>query len=433
MEFTILLLTMLLLTLAGIPLMYSILLSSFGTILLFLPDVPLSIVSQQFMQGINSSALQALAFFFLAGELMSMGGITSRIIRFASSFMGSIKGSIAYINIVSSMLFGCISGSAVASTAAIGSALIPEMTRRGYSKPFSAALTQVASIMGPIIPPSIPMIVFATLAGSGVSVGAMFVAGIVPGIVIACALTIATLAISLKRNYGDEYTAFSWKALVSSGKDAILAILCPLIILGGILSGVFTATEAGAVAVIYAYGVGAFIYKELDLSALYKALCSSLRGTASIMLIVGASSIFAWLVARLRISHDIAEWIRIISTNPLQVLLVINGIVFFTGMVMDPIAALTILVPVFMPIVREFGISPIHFGVVLILNLMIGLITPPVGYLIYLSADLAQTGAPAVLKESIPYLLTLLAVLILIVLIPGLSTGLPQIFFPGAR
>ncbi len=427
MSFLTLLATMFILTVAGLPLVFSILFSSTMTLMIFLPNIPLSVVTQQFMQGISSSSLQALAFFFLAGELMSAGGITNRIIRFVSSFLGWIKGSIGYINIFSSMFFGCISGSAVASTAAIGGSLIPEMKKQNYSASYAAALTQSASIMGPIIPPSVPMVVYAALAGRGVSVGKMFMAGIFPGILIAIALTVTTVIISVKRGYGGEKIFFRMKDVIVNGRDALFAVLCPLIILGGILSGIFTATEAGAVAVIYAFIIGKFVYKELNMKVLYKALSSSLKGTATVMVIVGSSSIFAWLIARLQISHQMASWISSICSGPLGAFLVINIIVFFIGMIMDPVAALTILVPVFLPIVKQFGISPIHFGVVLILNLMIGLITPPVGYLIYLSAELADTKPVKVLKESMPYLLTLFIVLVILVLIPQLTVTLPAL------
>ena len=425
MSFVTMLLIMFILTVAGIPLMYSILFSSIIIVLLF-TTVPITVVGQLFMNGIDSSSLQALAFFFLAGELMSAGGITNRIVNFVSSFLGWIKGSIAYINIFSCMFFGCISGSAVASTAAIGTSLIPEMKKRGYSASFSAALTQSSSIMGPIIPPSVPMVIFAALAGTGVSVGKMFLAGIIPGVIIAVALAITVFIVSHKKFREDKRIPFSFKKVLKYGKDAIFAILCPLIILGGILTGVFTATEAGAVAVVYAFIVGIFFYKELHWKNFYKALANSMKGTARIMLIVGASTVFAWLIARLRISHGIADWIQSISNSPIAVLLIINIIVFFIGMVMDPVASLTILVPVFMPIVTNFGISPIHFGIVLIFNLMIGLITPPVGYLMYLSASIAKTEPLKVLKQSIPFLVTLFIVLLFIIFIPSIATWLPS-------
>ncbi len=418
---------MFVLTVFGIPLVYSILFSSIITAMIFISHVPISVAAQQFMAGIDSSSLQALAFFFLAGELMSAGGITKRIVAFVSSFLGWIKGSISYINIFSCLFFGCISGSAVASTAAIGSSLIPEMKKQGYPAAFSAALTQSASIMGPIIPPSVPMVIFAALAGSGVSVGKMFLAGIIPGLMIAVSLTVTTVIISLQRSYGNTITKCSIVKILKHGKDAIFAIVCPLIILGGILTGVFTATEAGAVAVVYAFIVGFFFYKELNWKRCITALTNAMKGTAKVMLIVGASSLFAWLIARLQISHKIAEWIQAISHSPLITLLIINCIVFFIGMIMDPVAALTILVPVFMPIVYQFGISPIHFGLVLIFNLMIGLVTPPVGYLIYLSAGIAKTKPIEVLKESIPFLLTLFIVLVIIIVFPALSTWLPSL------
>ncbi|WP_439259017.1 TRAP transporter large permease [Lonepinella sp. BR2930] len=430
MSFIILLGIMFALTVLGLPLFYSIIFSSIITLFVFLPNIPVIIVAQQVMQGLDTNALQALAFFFLAGELMSVGGITRRIIRFVTSIIGGLKGSLAYINIFSSLFFGSISGSAVASTAAIGSSLIPEMKKHGYPKPFAAALTQSAAIIGPIIPPSVPMIVFATLAGAGVSVGKMFLSGIIPGIIIALGLILVAFVLGKIYQYGNQPNKFSWQAVKDSGKDAIWALFCPIIILYGIISGIFTATEAGAVSVVYAYFVGTFVYKELNLSLLKKALVSSLKGTITVMLIVGASSIFAWLIARLQISHDVAKWVSAICDSPLQALILINLIVLFIGMVMDSTAALTILVPVFMPIVVQFGIDPIHFGLVVILNLMIGLITPPVGYLIFLSANIAECEPVDVLKRSVPFLLALLGLLVLFILIPEFSTFLPNLLFP---
>lgn len=258
MSFIVLLGVMFTLTVLGLPLFYSIIFASIVTLFLFLPYIPVTIVAQQVMQGLDTNALQALAFFFLAGELMSVGGITTRIIRFVTSLIGQWKGSLAYINIFSSLFFGSISGSAVASTAAIGSSLIPEMKKANYSAPFSAALTQSSSIIGPIIPPSVPMIVFAALAGAGVSVGKMFMSGIIPGLMIALVLILVTFVLSKIYRYGNQSVPFNWNEVKASGKDAIWALLCPIIILYGIISGVFTATEAGAVSVVYAYLVGTF-------------------------------------------------------------------------------------------------------------------------------------------------------------------------------
>lgn len=429
MSFIVLLGVMFVLTVLGLPLFYSIIFASIVTLFCFLPYIPVTIVAQQVMQGLDTNALQALAFFFLAGELMSVGGITTRIIRFVTSLIGQWKGSLAYINIFSSLFFGSISGSAVASTAAIGSSLIPEMKKAGYPAPFAAALTQSSSIIGPIIPPSVPMIVFAALAGAGVSVGKMFMSGIIPGIMIALVLILVTFVISKIYKYGNQSVPFSWAEVKASGKDAIWALLCPIIILYGIISGIFTATEAGAVSVVYAYLVGTFIYKELSFERLKKALISSLKGTITVMLIVGASSIFAWMIARLQISHQVAAWVSSVCDSPLEALLLINFIVLFIGMVMDPTAALTILVPVFMPIVNQFGIHPIHFGLVIILNLMIGLVTPPVGYLIFLSANIAECEPTKVLKASMPFLVSLFALLFLLILVPEFSIFLPELLF----
>jgi len=295
---------MLLLTALGLPLVFSILGASVATLLIFRPGLPLEITAQFFVSGIEHHPLLALAFFFLAGELMNAGGITKRIVDFANALVGHIRGGLAHVNIVSSMLFAGISGSAVADTAALGSVLIPAMKRAGYSGAFSAAVTQTSAVIGPIIPPSIPMIVFAVLAET--SVGKLFVAGILPGALIGLGLMAVAYAISRRRDYPRE-AAISFERVLHTGWRALPAIVAPVIIVGGVLGGVFTATEAGTVAAAYCFVVGRFVLRELAWADCWEALVRAAIGTATVLVILGAATIFAWIVAELQVSTALAE------------------------------------------------------------------------------------------------------------------------------
>lgn len=413
------------LALIGVPLVFAILAAATAAVLVTRPGVPLEVVTQVFVGGIDSSVLLAILFFFLAGELMNSGGITRRIVDLAGNLVGHIRGGLGQVNIVSSVLFSGISGSAIADTAAVGTVMIPSMVKRGYPPAFAAAVTQTSSIVGPIIPPSVPVIIFAVLAEQ--SIGELFVAGIVPGLVIALCLMLAVYLISRQRAY--ERTAPApLRAVVLSFVHASAALGMPLIIVGGILGGVITATEAGAVAVFYALFAGRLIYRELTLQLVCQSLLKAAWGAATVLVILGASSFFAWIVADQQINKQMAEALFSISSNPLMVLLMITLAGLVVGTLMDPLAALIIMVPVFLPAAMEVGVDPVHFGLVLILTLMIGLCTPPVGYLIYLSSAIARARPERVTRESLPFLAALLAALLICVAFPELSLTLPEWF-----
>ncbi|MEX2644071.1 MAG: TRAP transporter large permease [Acetobacterales bacterium] len=418
--------TMLCLCALGMPLVFSVLGACFVTLTIFRPALPLDVMAQFFVNGMDHYALLAVAFFFLAGELMNAGGITQRLVAFANSLVGHIRGGLAHVNIVSSMLFAGISGSAVADTAAIGSVLIPSMKKAGYSAPFSAAVTEASSVVGPIIPPSIPMIVFAVLAE--VSVGKMFVAGIMPGVLVGLSLMAIAYVISRRRGYPREEN-LSLRRVVHSGIRAAVPLVAPIIIVGGVLGGVFTATEAGAVAVAYAFVAGRFVLRELSYEDCWKALIRSAHGTATVLVIIGACTLFAWIVADLQVSQRVADIMFAISREPWIVLLMLNIFFLLVGLFIDPLPALIILVPIFFPIALEIGVDPIHFGVMIVLNLLIGLCTPPVGFLIYMSASIADTQPEKVVKESLPFLAVLVAVLLLITYVPAFTLTLPNLFF----
>lgn len=410
------------LSLLGVPLVFAIVAASTITLLTYRPGIPLEVLTQLFVNGMDNFVLLAIVFFFLAGELMNRGGITRRIVDFASGVVGPVRGGLGHVNVVSSVFFSGVSGSAVADTAAVGTVMVPAMVRKGYSPGFAAAITQTSSVIGPIIPPSIPMVVYAVLAEA--SVGKMFLAGVVPGLLVGACLMAAVYVISRRRGYPRE-PRVALRTVLRRGVDAAVALGTPIIVVGGILGGVFTATEAGAAAVLYSFLAGRFVYRELAWHDVGAALVRAAMGTATVMVIVGASAIFAWIVADLKVNRMVAEYIFALSRDPLVVLLCINVFVLLVGLFLDPLAALVILVPIFLPAAVEIGIDPIQLGVVMVLNLMIGLCTPPVGYLIYLSADIAGTRAEEVIRESLPFLAALFVALVACIVAPPLTLMLP--------
>ncbi|ETA51169.1 TRAP transporter large permease [Ponticoccus alexandrii] len=420
--------SMLTLALLGVPLIFAILAASVVTIAVVRPEMPMILVSQVFMNGMDQFLLLAVGFFFLAGELMNRGGITRRVIDFAQAIVGHLKGGLAQVNIVSSLFFSGISGSAVADTAAIGSVMIPEMKRRGYSGAFAAAVTQCSSVVGPIIPPSIPMIVYAVLAEQ--SVGEMFLAGIVPGIVIGLCLMVAVAILARRRGF-ESSPRKSASEVLRTGFGALVALLTPVIIVGGILGGVMTATEAGAIACLYAFLVGTLYFRELGLAGIIQSLVAAAKGTSIVLVIVGASSLFAWIVADLRLSQAVGELITTYSSNPIVFLLLVNVFALLIGLFLDPLAALVILVPLLLPTAESMGISSVHFGVMLVFNLMIGLTTPPVGYLIYVSALIAEERPEKVMRESIPFMVALFVALAILTFLPAVTTTLPDLYRGG--
>lgn len=411
--------------LLGVPLVFAILASVAITLLVTRPEVPLEVVAQVFVGGIDSQVLLAILFFFLAGELMNSGGITRRIVTFADTLVGHLRGGLGQVNILASLLFSGISGSAVADTAAVGTVMIPSMRDRGYPAEFAAAVTQTSSIVGPIIPPSVPVIIYAVLAEQ--SIAELFVAGILPGLLIAACLMLTVYVISRRRGY-DRNKRAGIAEIGASLLRALAALLMPVIIVGGILGGVMTAAEAGAVAVFYAMVIGALAYRQLTLRLVWNGVLQAATGTATVLVILGASSVFAWIVADQQINRQVAEIIFALSTDPLVVLLLIALAGLLVGTLMDPLAALIVMVPVFLPAALQIGIDPVHFGLVIVLTLMIGLCTPPVGYLIYLSAAIARCRPEAVTRESLPFLAALVAGLLLCVAVPAISLTLPAWF-----
>jgi len=414
-----------LLSLLGVPLAFAILGACLATLMIFRPHLPLELMAQHVVNGIDSFPLIAIALFLFAGELMNAGGITRRIVDFAATLVGHIRGGLGHVTVLASMIISGISGSAVADAAATGSVMVPAMKRAGFPPAFSAALCETAAVMGPIIPPSIPMVIYAILVEA--SVGHMFVGGIIPGVLMGLLLMGMVWIISMRRGYAKG----TWGGLVAVATAftaAIAALATPVIILGGILGGVFTVTEAGAIACVYCGLIAVFVYRQLTLKEFWRSLVTAAQGTASVMLIVGASGVMGWMIADLQINKEAAALLLSFTTSDWVFLTVVNVFFLIVGMFMDPLAALIVFVPILMPAVQALAIDPIHFGVVIVINLMIGLCTPPVGYLIYLMANVANEPPQAVIRESLPFLGVLVFVLILVTYIPALTLALPQYF-----
>ncbi len=417
---------MLLLALLGVPLVFSLLGASIVTIFVYRPGLPLELIPQFFVSGVNHYALLAVAFFFLAGELMNAGGITQRIIAFAQALVGHIRGSLAHVNIVTSMMFACVSGSAAAGAAVIGAVLGRSMVKRGYSPQFTGAVTATSAVVGPIIPPSIPMIIFAVLTEQ--SVGKLFLAGMIPGVLIGLALMGYCYFLAVRKGW-EHGDPFSWSRVYETGRDAIVALFVPMFIMIGILGGIFTATEAGAIAVAYAFFAGMFILRELTWSGFFRALTRAAMGTATVLVVVGASSVIAWIIADLQIARQVAIAIFAISEEPWVVLLLINAFLLIVGLFLDALPAIIILTPIFAPIALSMGVDPTHFGVLMIVNLLIGLCTPPVGILLYLSASVVGTKPEGVIREALPMVAILIGVLAVITYVPAVVMTIPNFFY----
>ena len=426
MSVVLLLLLFLVFAMIGIPIAVSLGISSLVFLVLEV-KVPLAILVQRIFGGIDSFPLMAIPFFVLAGAAMNAGGITDRIVSFSNSVIGWVRGGLALINILASMLFGGISGSAVADTSSIGGVLIPAMKKEGYEADFAAAVTAFSSGLGPIIPPSITMIVYGVITGTSIS--RLFLAGAVPGILFGLGLLIFTYFIAVKRKY-PRHRRVGYREFFRSLKDVIWALLMPVIIIGGILSGIFTVTEAAAVAAVYSLLVGIFIYRELNsFRKLYETLYSSAMIVASIMILIGCAQVYSWLLVIYRVPQLLTAAILSITDNPLVVLALINVTMLVVGMFVEANAAMILFVPILFPMAGQFGIDPIHLGIILVFNLCLGLVTPPVGLCISLASKIADVPLHKAVKATIPFMSVGFAVLLVITYIPKLVLFLPTLVY----
>lgn len=409
----------------GVPVAVTLGLSSL-TYLLFM-DVPVVVVPQKMYAGMDVFVLMSIPGFILAGNLMNRGGITQRIIRFANALVGWIRGGLGLTNVGASMLFGGITGTAVADAASIGSVMIPGMKKAGYPAPFSAAVTAASSTVGPIIPPSVPMIIVGAL--SGISVGKMFIAGAIPGILLGLAMMVTTYIIARKNNYPRQ-PWLGFKEIARSLGSAFWALAMTGIIIYGLLSGIATPTETAVIASVYAFIVGVFIYGELPVKEVPSIIVTSAISSAAILVLVGFANVFGWILVSERIPQTIANAVLAFTDNKYLVILMINLLLLFVGMFMETIAALIILFVPLLSLAQAVGIEPLHFATFAVLNLMIGLTTPPLGVCLFICANIAKQPLSAVVKAIMPFILTNIGVLFLVSYIPPLATWLPSVLQP---
>ncbi|MFY0685752.1 MAG: TRAP transporter large permease [Cyclobacteriaceae bacterium] len=416
----------LLLLAIGVPVAYSVGMASLFTILVNISVGPaFTTIAQRMATGLDSFSLLAIPFFVLAGQIMNQGGIAKRLINFAKALVGSFPGGLAYVNIIGAMMFGAISGSAMAAVSAIGGSLGPRMEKEGYEKSYSAAVNIASSTTGLVIPPSNILIVY-SLASGGVSIAALFLAGYIPGILMGLALMLVAAVYAKIKKYPREKAA-SISHMFFSLMDALPSLMMLVVVIGGIVAGIFTATEASGIAVLYTL-VLSFIYKELSVEKLRNILVSSFSTTSVVMLLIACSMSMSWVMAYADIPKAVTDGLLSISDNPIIILLLINILLLAVGVFMDMTPAVLIFTPIFLPVVTAIGIDPVHFGIVMVMNLCIGLCTPPVGSVLFVGIGIAGISLEKVIKPLIPLFIAMIAVLLLVTYFPQLSLWLPNLF-----
>lgn len=418
------------LMLLGLPVAVAMCLTSVVTLVLLGQLDILGVMGQRMYASTTAFPLLAIPFFILAGNLMNTGGMTERIFRFAHSLVGHFKGGLGQVNVLGSMVFAGMSGSALADAMGLGSIEVKAMVKAGYEPRFAAAVSAASATIGPVIPPSIPLVIYGSM--SGVSVGALFLGGLVPGLLMGVAMMVTVYIIAIRRNYPRERRATA-REVLSALAGGLAAIATPALIMGGILSGVFTPTEASVAACVYALFLGLVVYRELRWSDLPAILWETVTQTAQVMFIVAAAGLFGWLLIYLRVPDALISWLSALSKEPLVVLVIINLILLVLGCFMEGIAIMLLTIPIFMPIIVQLGINPIHFGVLMTLNLMLGLLTPPVGMVLYAMSSIARVPLMILAKELVPFLICLFAVLALITVVPGFVTWLPALVMGTPR
>lgn len=414
------------LLLIGVPIALSIAIASVTSTLCVLPlDTAVLTASQRMFSGINSFSLLAIPFFVLAGNIMNSGGIAHRLVRFANLLSGRLPGSLAHTNVVGNMLFGSLSGSGTAAAVAIGGVMIPMEQQEGYDQEFSAAVNIASAPTGLLIPPSGALIVYALVSG-GTSVAALFMGGILPGILWGLGVIAVAFVIAKKRGYTVSQNSLKGN-VVKILLEAIPALLLIVIVMGGILMGVFTATEAAGIAVAYSLFLSMVVYREIKFKDLPNILFESVKMTSIIIFLISASSIMSWIMAFTNIPNTLSAALLSITDNPIVLLLMMNLLLMIVGTFMDMTPAILIFTPILLPIVTNFGMNPIHFGIMMVFNLSLGLITPPVGAILFVGTKVANTRLEAVIKELIPFIGVIVLVLLLVTFIPQISLFLPQL------
>lgn len=406
-----------------VPIGFSLILSSAITLIVCV-ETPLQIVPQRLFTATDSFPYMAVPFFILAGNLMSQGGISQRLVKFANSLIGHLSGGLGMVSIAACMFFAAISGSSAATTAAIGGIMIPEMVQRKYDRSFSAAINAAGGTIGVIIPPSIPFVTYGVLTDAPITT--LFIAGFGPGILMGLALMTVVAWISRKEGYKEDRRAGLQEIFIGF-REAILALLMPIIVLGGIYSGYFTATEAAVIAVVYALFIGIFVYKNLNIRNLTKIFADSAVSTAYVLLLIASASVFGWILTSNNIPRMIAETIISISSNRIVILLLINLLLFIVGTFLDTVAALIILVPILFPIATAIGIGAVHFGMIMCVNLAVGMITPPFGACLFVACGVAKIKLEQIVKSTIPFIIALIIVILLVTFIEPMSMFLPRL------
>jgi tripartite ATP-independent transporter DctM subunit len=414
------------LLLLGVPIAFAIGIGTLVTMLLGMAaDPALTTVAQRMATGLDSFALLAIPFFILAGQLMNRGGIARRLIDFAKAVIGMLPGGLAHVHVLASMLFGAISGSAVAAASAIGGVVGPRMVEEGYDKDFSAAVNISSATTGLVIPPSNILIVY-SLASGGVSIGALFLAGYLPGILVGLSLMVVAGFFAVRMNY-PVAGAFRFGEAIGKFFSALPSLLLLVVVIGGIVAGIFTATEAAAVAVLYS-GILAFLYREVRVRDLPQILLATVGTTAIVMLLIGTSTAMSWLLSYENIPQNVSAALLALTDNPVVILLIINVILLVVGTFMDMTPAVLIFTPIFLPVVTRLGMDPTHFGIVMVLNLCIGLCTPPVGSVLFVGCGVARTSITQVIRPLLPMYVAMVMALIVVTFVPWLSLWLPAVF-----
>ncbi|MFV0547292.1 MAG: TRAP transporter large permease [Limnobaculum xujianqingii] len=408
----------------GVPISFSIGLASLATIMLSLPfDPAIAVIAQKMATGLDSFALLAIPFFILAGNIMNRGGIALRLINFAKVLGGRLPGPLAHCNVLANMMFGALSGSAVASAAAVGGVMSPMQKKEGYDPAFSAAVNITSCPTGLLIPPSNTLIVYSLISG-GTSISALFLAGYLPGILMGVGLMIVAGIIAKRKGYGRPEKATCSEAFYRM-LDALPSLALIVVIMGGIIAGIFTATEASAVAVVYTIGLS-MIYREMKLADLPKVILDSAVTTSIVLLLIGTSMGMSWAMANADIPYMISDGLNAVSENPIIILLIINVILLIIGVFMDMTPALLIFTPIFLPLANQMGIDPVHFGIIMTFNLCIGICTPPVGSALFVGCSVGDVSIDKVLKPLLPFFAMLLFTLMMVTYIPEISLYLPR-------
>lgn len=425
MELAVLLIVLVMCLAIGVPVAFSLLTAALACFIAL--DLPLVVAFQRMAAGMSVFTLMAIPFFIFAGDLMYRSGIAERLVHIAEGAFGRMRGGLGPVNVGASTLFGAVSGSAIASASAMGSTLMPLMKERGYDGDYMVNVTVTGAVVGLLIPPSHNMIIYSAASGIGVSIGDLFLAGIVPGVLTAILLMVVAYIVAVKRGYA-RGSFPGWKAFSRALLFAIPGLMTAIIIMGGILSGIFTATESSAIAVIYTVAIGALVYRTLGWTRFIEAAMQSVKITAMVLLIIGAASAFGYALAILQAPAQLAELITSITSNPILVLLIINVVLLVLGTFMDMSPLIVITTPILLPVAMDVGVDPIHFGIIMMLNLGIGLVTPPVGSVLFVGSAVGKVPVEAAVKTIWPFYGALVLALMAITFIPALSLTLPGLF-----